>query len=219
MNWEVFYLVCFFLGFALSVVSFVAGGLHLHVPTKFHFHLGAGHVHTGPVHIGHGAHSGSGGVSVFNTFSLMAFLAWFGGMGYLLMHYSSVGVWLGFLFASLTGLLGALIVFLFLAKVLMPHDRAINQADYEMVGVLGRVNSSIRAGGTGEIVFTLEGTRRCCGARSEDGSAFERGMEVVVTRFERGIAYVRGWDELAGEVQSAAADEHAQEFGKKDRVL
>jgi hypothetical protein len=101
----------------------------------------------------------------------------------------------------------------------MPHDRAINQADYEMVGVLGRVNSSIRAGGTGEIVFTLEGTRRCCGARSEDGSAFERGREVVVTRFERGIAYVRGWDELAGEVQDAAASERAHDSGKKDQVL
>jgi len=212
MNWELFYLVCFFLGFALSLISFVAGGVHLHLPTKLHFHFG-----------GHGVpklggHTGSGGVSIFNTFSLMAFLAWFGGMGYLLMHYSSVGVWLGFLLASLTGLFGALIVFLFLAKVLLPHDRAINQADYEMVGVLGRVNSSIRPGGTGEIVFTLAGTRRCCGARSEDGSAFERGREVVVTRFERGIAYVRGWDELAGEVQDAA-DVHAQEFGKKDQVL
>ena len=212
MNWELFYLVCFFFGFALSLISFVAGGFNLHLPTKFHFHFGHGHIHAG-----HGGHGSSSGVSIFNTFSLMAFLAWFGGMGYLLMHYSSVGVWLGFVFASLTGLLGALIVFLFLAKVLMPHDRAINQADYEMVGVLGLVNSSIRAGGTGEIVFTLEGTRRCCGARSEDGSAFERGREVVVTRFERGIAYVRGWDELSGEVQSAATD--AQEFGKKDRVL
>lgn len=214
MNWEPFYLVCFFLGFALSLISFVAGGFNLHLPTKFHFHFGSGHMHAG-----HGAHAGSTGISVFNTFTLMAFLAWFGGMGYLLMHYSSVGVWLGFLFASVTGLFGALIVFLFLAKVLMPHDRAINQADYEMVGVLGRVNSSIRAGGTGEIVFTLEGTRRCCGARSEDGSAIERGREVVVTRFERGIAYVRGWDELAGEVQNAAGDDHAQDFGKKDQVL
>ncbi|HEX7962105.1 MAG TPA: NfeD family protein [Terriglobales bacterium] len=214
MNWELFYLVCFFLGFALSLISFVAGGFNLHLPTKFHFHVGSGHV---PV--GHGAHAGSSGVSVFNTFSLMAFLAWFGGMGYLLMHYSSVGVWIGFLFATMTGLFGALIVFLFLAKVLMPHDRAINQADYEMVGVLGRVNSSIRAGGTGEIVFTLEGTRRCCGARSDNGVAIERGKEVVVTRFERGIAYVRLWDELAGEVQNAAVDDHLEDFGKKDQVL
>src|SRR5207248_1278292 len=40
MNWELFYLVCFFLGFALSLISFVAGGVHLHLPTKLHFHLG-----------------------------------------------------------------------------------------------------------------------------------------------------------------------------------
>jgi hypothetical protein len=214
MNWELFYLVCFFLGFALSLISFVAGGFNLHLPTKFHFHVGPGHVHAG-----HGGHAGSTGVSIFNTFSLMAFLAWFGGMGYLLMHYSNVGVWLGFVLALFAGSIGALIVFLFLAKVLMPHDRAINQADYEMVGVLGRVNSSIRVGGTGEIVFTLEGTRRCCGARSDNGSAIERGKEVVVTRFERGIAYVRLWDELAGEVQDAAGDDHLEDFGKKDQVL
>jgi membrane protein implicated in regulation of membrane protease activity len=211
MNWEVFYLVCFFLGFALSLISFVAGGFHLHLPTKFHFHFGH---HAG---IPHGTHAGLGDISVFNTFTLMAFLAWFGGMGYLLTRYSAVSVWLAFVFAAITGLLGACIVFLFLAKVLMPHDRAINQADYDMIGVLGRVNSSIRFGGTGEIVFTLEGTRRSCGARTEDGSAMEKGKEVVVTRYERGIAYVRSWDELTD--PKPAAPEVKQEFPKRDRVV
>ena len=65
----------------------------------------------------------------------------------------------------------------------------------------------------------MELARLSCGARSEEGAAVERGREVVVTRFERGIAYVRGWDELAGEVQSGAANDRAEEFGKKDQVL
>jgi hypothetical protein len=43
------------------------------------------------------------------------------------------------------------------------------------------------------------GTRRVCGARSEDGSAMMKGAEVVVTRYEKGIAYVRLWSQMAGE--------------------
>ena len=40
-----------------------------------------------------------------------------------------------------------------------------------MIGVLGRLSSPIRPGGTGEMIYSQEGTRRVAGARSEDGSA------------------------------------------------
>jgi hypothetical protein len=75
----------------------------------------------------------------------------------------------------------------------------MDPADYEMVGVLGRVSSSIREAGTGEMVYTQMGTRRVCGARSDDGSAVAKGVEVVVTRYDKGIAYVRLWSEMSGE--------------------
>jgi hypothetical protein len=71
-----------------------------------------------------------------------------------------------------------------------------------MVGVLGRVTSSIRAGGTGEIVYSQEGTRRVAGARSEQGAAIPKGAEVLVMRYEKGIAYVQPWQDPAGEPQS-----------------
>jgi hypothetical protein len=48
------------------------------------------------------------------------------------------------------------------------------------------------------------GTRRVCGARSDDGSALANGVEVVVTRYERGIAYVQLWSELSGELDEAS---------------
>jgi len=38
MTWADFYLVCFVVGFFLSLLMFLAGGLHLHIP---HFHLHA----------------------------------------------------------------------------------------------------------------------------------------------------------------------------------
>jgi hypothetical protein len=48
------------------------------------------------------------------------------------------------------------------------------------------------------MVYTQMGTRRVCGARSDDGTAIAKGTEVVVTRYEKGIAYVRLWSEMSG---------------------
>jgi hypothetical protein len=136
----------------------------------------------------------------------MAFLAWFGGMGYLLTQHSSLWFGLVLAFATFVGLIGAAIVFWFLAKFLMKYDVDVDPADYDMTGVLGKVSSSIRTGGTGEIVFEQAGIRRSCGARSEEGSPIAKGTDVVVTRYERGIAYVRTWDDISGEAEAAASD-------------
>ena len=68
-----------------------------------------------------------------------------------------------------------------------------------MVGVLGKIASPIRSGGTGELIYSRAGARRCSPARSEDGLEIPRDTEVVVTRFEKGIVYVRRWDDLNGE--------------------
>lgn len=186
MNWETFYLVCFLVGFLLSAISFISGFVHMP-----HFHL-HGHAH------GHGFKFGKGDVSIFNFATLAAFLAWFGGTGYLLGRYSTLWIYLGLFISVMSGLGGAAVVFWFLAK-LVAHEHALDPADYEMIGVLGKVGSPIRAGGTGELIFSREGTRRAVPIRSEDESAIPRGTEVVVTRFEKGIAYVRRWDEMSGE--------------------
>ena len=200
MTWADFYLVCFVVGFFLSLLMFLAGGLHLHIP---HFHLHAPtHVHLAAGHApSHGASSGGRGsqVSPFNLITLTAFLAWFGGTGYLLTRFSTVWVGLGLLLSIVSGLVGGGIIFLFLSRVLISREETMDPADYEMVGVLGRIVSPIREGGTGELVYSQAGTRRVCGVRSEDGSAVAKGQEVVVTRYEKGIAYVRRWDEMSGD--------------------
>jgi hypothetical protein len=192
MTWATFYLICFVVGLAFCFLSLLTGLGRLHVG---HFHLP--HGHAGGVHHGVGARVGGGPVhlSFFNFFSLMAFLAWFGGTGYLLEVYSNVWFMFALLIATIAGVIGALIIFWFLAKVLIAHDTALDPADFEIVGVLARVTSSIRAGGTGEIVFSQAGTRRVSGARSEDGAAIGKGTEVVVTKYDRGIAYVRRWED------------------------
>jgi len=187
MTWADLYLICFIVGFALSLLSVMGGFLHMP------------HMHHGHLHIGHGhghAHAGSGQVSPINFSTLTAFLAWFGGIGYLLTRFS--GLWLGlaFLFAVAGGLVGGSIVFLFLVKVLLAHDKAMDASDYDMIGVLGHLTSAIREKGTGEMSFSQEGIRRSSPARTEDGTAIAKGEDVIVTRYDKGIAYVRRWEDL-----------------------
>src|SRR5262249_18538975 len=186
MSWADIYLICFIVGFGLSLIS--AFGGFIHMPHGQHGHIHIGH--------GHGGGHSTTAVSPFNFSTLTAFLAWFGGVGYLLTKFSGIWLWLAFLIAVIGGLIGASLVFLFLVKVLLAHDRPLDPADYEMIGVLGQLTSAIRQGGTGELSFAQEGARRSTAARAEDGSAIEKGADVIVTRYDRGIAYVKRWDEL-----------------------
>ena len=206
MNWETFYATCFVIGLLLSVFSFIAGALHVHFPKGMHAHAGGLHAHGHGVGAhGHGTgHQQRGGrdASFFNFGTMTAFLAWFGGTGYLLTRYSGLWAWLAFALASLSGLIGSAVVFWFLFKVLLAHEKDLNPADYEMVGVLGRVSSTIREGGIGEVIFSQEGIRRAANARSETGKPIARGTEVVVTQYQGGIALVRPWDEIS-ELDSA----------------
>jgi hypothetical protein len=95
--------------------------------------------------------------------------------------------------------------------VLSSPEEALDPADFEMVGVLGKLSVRISDGGTGELIYSQAGTRRVCGARSDDGLPILKGTEVVVTRYERGIAYVRRWSEMAGENLDVADTASAQD--------
>jgi hypothetical protein len=217
MAWSDFYLICFAVGFCFSFLSFVFGGHRfgrLHVPHHLPNFGGHGVPHVPVAHGGAGSASavqaaaqrgGAGrvvrgsGVSPFNPPTIAAFLAWFGGTGYLLTRYSALRVSFELLLSVAVGTVGGGIIFLFLSKVLITEEENMDPADYEMVGVLGKLSVSIREGGTGELLYSQMGTRRVCGARSENGEAIPKGSEVVVTRYEKGLAYVRLWSELSGE--------------------
>ena len=192
MTWSDFYLFCFTVGFALSVFSFFAGAVHIHVPFKMHF----------PLHVGH--HGGTGmrvGVrggmhlSWFNASTVMAFLAWFGGTGYLLTRHAHLMALASLAISTSAGLFAGAVVFKFMVK-LMHADPPLKNEDHRIEGSVGTISMPIREKGTGEIIFSLGGARRCAGARCEDGKALERGTEVVIERYDKGIAYVRRWDEF-----------------------
>jgi membrane protein implicated in regulation of membrane protease activity len=218
MNWPNVFLFCFAVGGLWAVATLLLGGLHLG-------HLGSGHGAGHGGHLGHapghGGHLGQGGHaigtskiaraasheaswagSMANPSCIAVFLAWFGGIGYLLTRHSGLAFWLDVLLALVTGLAGAWILAAFL-RFLQSREQPLDPADYEMVGVLGQVASAIRPEGVGELIYVRDGTRRALPARSEDARAIERGEEVIVTRYDKGIAYVRTWEAMTRQDRAA----------------
>ncbi len=137
---EDWYLVCFGVGLVLSLLTFFGGFGHLHFG-----HLHGGHLHLGHSHAGHThaprASVRDASISPLNGFTLMAFLCWFGGTGYLMSRFTGV-LGLGvFAIAVISGIAGAAIIFWFLARVLLPNERVLTAEDTEITGVLARVSS------------------------------------------------------------------------------
>jgi membrane protein implicated in regulation of membrane protease activity len=134
------------------------------------------------------------------------YLAWFGGVGYLLTRHSGLGFWINLVIATALGLTGAWFLAAFL-RFLQSREQPLNPADYEMVGVLGRVSSAIRQEGVGEVIYVRDGARRLVPARSDEGRPISRGEEVIVTRYSNGVAYVRTWEAMtqSGQVAPGSA--------------
>ncbi len=187
------FITCFIAGLGLSVVSFISGLEHVNVfDNIFHghrlLHLPRVIRHAGPKRAK---------TSMINAAAITAFLTWFGGGGLLLERLTP---W------SRAWMLGGAIVIgavggAAINAVINALSRRESVAEsLTMIGMIGRTVVPIRAGdGTGEIVFTHAGARRVAAARSDDGRAIEKGTEVVVTKYEKGIAYVTTWEELSKE--------------------
>jgi membrane protein implicated in regulation of membrane protease activity len=216
MSWPDIFLLCFAVGCLWALISLLLGGLHLgHSGTGHGGHLG----HASAGHAGHpGTPMGQGGTSLghlgpqgkfarplngnlswvgsmANPSCVAVFLAWFGGIGYLLTRHSGFAFWLDLLLAVAVGLVGAWILAAFL-RFLQLREQPLNPADYEVVGVLGEVSCAIRPKGVGELIYVRDGSRHALPARAEDGQEIRRGEEAVVMRYEKGIAYVRTWEAM-----------------------
>lgn len=220
MTWSDVFLLCFAVGSLWTLASVLLGGFHFghggvghsgfqpgHVPgTHGHVHLAAsstaGKTPPGAAQRGSGSWLGS----VLNPSCAAIFLGWFGGVGYLLTRHSGLAFWADLAIAGLVGLGGAGLLSAFL-RFLQAHEKPMDPAEYEMVGVLGRVTSTIRPDGVGELIYVRDGARKPAAARSEDGSHIARGEEVIVTRYEKGLAYVRTWEAMTQRTPLSARPE------------
>ncbi len=104
------YLLCFAVGVLWSLATLLLGGLHVG-------HIGHGqgmHAHHGGA-VRQGHHGGSGHLAAMVNPSCAAiFLAWFGGIGYLLTRHSGLAFWGNLGIAGAAGLSGAWLLAAFL---------------------------------------------------------------------------------------------------------
>lgn len=151
-------------------------------------------------------HSGDGFFNgMFNVSSILAFITWTGGVGYIARNGLGLWTWLAVLIGLVGGVAGAAIVTWFFTNVLKKGSEGMNPADWDVVGVLGRVTSSIRSNGYGEIVYEQNGVRQVASAKATGDQAIPRNTEVVVLRVERGVVIVEPFEDLLGEANERRA--------------
>lgn len=201
------YVACLLIGFCLSIVMAVTGSIH--APAGHHITHGVGQhaTHAGAHHAGHGGSQGGShghathteavnpvghsliwALSWLSPLTLGGFLLLFGGAGLL-----AGGSALALPIAVVAGLLGAIAI-----RSLMSAFVRASTPPLALTaeGAIGTVNATIRAGQTGEVVYTLEGLTRSMPARSDEGGEIPRGAQVVITRTGGGFAYVELLDQL-----------------------
>src|ERR1700759_4171690 len=183
------FLLCLLVGVLWACASFLLGGMH----------SGGGHAHVG--HVGHagaaqghagfkgGPSSSSAGAgkvlgSMVNPSCAAIFLAWFGGIGYLLTRHSGLAFWLDLVIALAAGLGGASILASFL-RFLQSRERPLDPSDYEMIGVLARVSSPIRVGGVGELIYIRDGGRKAVPAAARMARRSSATMKLLSRALKR----------------------------------
>lgn len=183
---DTIYLGMFLFGLAFTVLSFLLGFAEAELPTPDFLEVDLG--------------VSEAALSPWNVSTILAFLTWFGGIGYLLAVQTSFAGVVILALAVLGGLFGAAVVFLAIVRLLLPGQTPpLRAEDFRLEGTLARVTIPMGGARTGEVVYNKHGTTRSEGARSVDGSPLQRDTEVVVMRFEKGIAYVEPLDKLLAE--------------------
>jgi len=194
MTWSDLYILCFIVGFLFSLsVLFVFGGrVHIHLPSRCICHF------TGRTRWSRTSHGGLRGGTHISWFTRLVdngLPGLVGGTGYLLTRHSHLLAEFSLMLATVAGLAAGFVVFRFMVKLVGSTDAPMKSEDYRIEGSLG--TSACRSGrsGTGEIIFSWRECGRCAGARSDDGKSIEKGAEVVIERYEKGIAYVKRWED------------------------
>jgi hypothetical protein len=191
---DAIFLGCFFFGLIFSGLS-----LFLGIADIGFGHLTGGHDGHG-IHFGH--HHGSDGLatdsgpSPISVGTILGFLTWFGGVAYLARNGLNIYGGVSLVLGIAAGLAGGYVIFWVLRKVQAQQAGIMHAADDYLPGTIAKVTSSIRAGGTGEIIFEHQGIRKASAARSQSGRAIPRGTEVVILRHASGIAEVEPWSSL-----------------------
>ncbi|MGH2535639.1 MAG: hypothetical protein ACRDJW_25560 [Thermomicrobiales bacterium] len=153
--------------------------------------------HSGHDAIGHGHHAHDA-LAPINVSTVLAFLTWFGGVAYLARNGFEWLTGFSLVFGVLAGVAGGWVVLQVLRR-LRTVEGTLDPAENRVEGTVARVTSSIRAGGTGEIVYQIGGRQQILPARAVDGLAIPRDSEVVIVERSGGFALVQSWESFLGE--------------------
>jgi hypothetical protein len=152
-------------------------------------------------------------LSGLNLYSVLAFLFFFGLLGYLLHNATSAGVVLTILLPALFGAAAALAVGSAISRLFASQAGVLTLEDSRLEGRVGTVSLAIRPGGVGEVIFrSASGGSQSIGARASDGEAIPVGAEIVIVGVHDGIAGVQTWDAFmrgarSGQERLAGLDE------------
>ncbi len=127
-------------------------------------------------------------LSWFSPLTLAAAALWFGGVGLI-----AEGNRFALILAILAALAGAALIRGVFGALIHAGTAPLSST---AEGAIATVNATIRTDGLGEVIYTLEGLHRSVAAQSEDGLVIPRGTTVVITRRERGIAWVEPLEPL-----------------------
>lgn len=166
----------FLFGLIFTIGSFVLGVID----------VGWDAGHHGGDHFGH---------SVLNLGVLLTFITWFGGASYLARRSFDIPLGISVVLGLIAAVAAAYGILRMLAYV-RTGENVMRAEDYRLPGQIAKVTSSIREGGTGEIVYVQQGRRQVAAARSERSVPIAQGAEVVILRVDKGISYVELWDQL-----------------------
>lgn len=167
----------FLFGLLFTVGSFLLGVIDIG--------WDAAHDHGGD-HFGH---------SVLNVGVILTFITWLGGVTYLARNSFDLALGVSLVIGVIAAVVAGYGILRLLAYV-RSRENVLRAEDYRLPGQIARISSSIREGGTGEVIYVQQGRRQVAAARSDRGVPIARGEEVVILRVEKGIAYVDLWDQL-----------------------
>lgn len=137
--------------------------------------------------------------SLFNVSSILAFITWFSGSAYVARNGFGWAVGFALLIGLIVGIAGAAAITWFMYSFLRKNSPELNPADWDQIGQIGNVTSTIREEGIGEVIFERHGSRHSIPARTKDGVGIERGVEVVILDIDKGVAIVQPWQDLLEE--------------------
>jgi membrane protein implicated in regulation of membrane protease activity len=140
-------------------------------------------------------HGGADGdVLPFSLLALLVTVSWFGGLAYLLRRAADWPLPIALPLAAVAAVAVGALVQRAIRAVGRLGSPALDPERFRLPGVIGHVSTTIRPGGTGEVLYEQGGVRHVVAARAASPNGLARGTEVVVLRVEHGTAIVDVFD-------------------------